>query len=633
MKSHRNVYLYFCAAVFYLSIIFLFLHPLAFCLNSCFLGNPCTDIFNEMWLDRAGIESFLQGHWSYSTNLEYPSGVNFFVHFLSWLHIYFSAPFVYLFPWPLSWNLTVVYSLLCGAMSAFWAVRRISGNSVAAFAAGSAMIIAPSTFYNICEGYLPQIWIAPLIIACYWLYEVIYSPQSYKQVCWLVVWTLISTLVYWINGLFLAICGCVMLFCRLPRLSAKVFAYLSVTAAASAVILCPFAYSLNKAQPMIADGLNRVISADERAEKTERAVKNSAELAGGNYSQRYLGNYCNSLKPAVPYIFATIFILLAAVEWKKHVSLVWLNCAALFFVLSLGPYLFADSSMLASTKVAMPYLVLVEAFQPLYRWSMPLRTLPLAFFFIAAGLAGLEQHIQPVFGKKRAAAAVFALIIASVFILGDLFYKESKRGYFLTPCSVPKFCGVMAQMPQSAFVDAPIGFIGNVYQLQIHHHKPLIACSGAYKGNYFNLVDSNSFLQYLFLWNNLAASNKIIMPFTFLRASISEDYVYGNKLKKEDAERTEVWQPQYSSAFSKEEISADYQKLLNQNIRYAVIHKASCFWIDNEHGEEVFKALCGIAVQHFGKPVYADDDVEIFEMKADINLPDDILEKARGCLK
>ncbi len=633
MKSHRNIYIYFCVAVFYLEIIFLCLHPLAFCLNSCFLGNPCTDIFNEMWLDRAGIESLLQGHWSYSQNLEYPSGVNFFVHFLSWLHIYFSAPFVFLFSWPLSWNLTVVFSMLCGAMSAFWAVRRISGKAFAAFAAGAVMIIAPSTFYNICEGYLPQIWIAPFIIACYWLYEIIYQPQSFKQVLWLVVWTLVSTLVYWINGLFLVICGCVMLFCRLPRLSSKVFAYLSITAAVTAICLVPFAYGVHKAQPMIVEGAKRAISADVRSEMMERSVKNSAELAGGQYSQRYLGNFCNGIKTAVPYIFVTLFIILSAVEWKKRISLVWLNCAACFFILSLGPYLFVNSQALPGTKVTMPYLYLVDAFQPLYRWSMPLRALPAAFFFIACGLAELERHTQHVLGKKLSAAVVFVAILASAFIFGDLFCKEPKRGYFLTPCSVPKFCQVISQMPKSAFVDVPIGFIGNVYQLQIHHHKPIIACSGAYKGNYFNLVENNSFLQYVFLWNNLAAGDKNIKPFTFLRASISEDYVYGNKLRKEDAERTEVWQPQYHCVFSKEVIMANYQKLLNQNIRYVVIHKANCFWIDNEHGEKVFRSLCQIAELHFGEPVYADDEVTIFEMKADINLPDDILEKARECLQ
>ncbi|MCR5660753.1 MAG: hypothetical protein K6G50_01325 [bacterium] len=518
-------------------------------------------------------------------------------------------------------------------MSAFWAVRRISGKAFAAFAAGAVMIIAPSTFYNICEGYLPQIWIAPFIIACYWLYEIIYQPQSFKQVLWLVVWTLVSTLVYWINGLFLVICGCVMLFCRLPRLSSKVFAYLSITAAVTAICLVPFAYGVHKAQPMIVEGAKRAISADVRSEMMERSVKNSAELAGGQYSQRYLGNFCNGIKTAVPYIFVTLFIILSAVEWKKRISLVWLNCAACFFILSLGPYLFVNSQALPGTKVTMPYLYLVDAFQPLYRWSMPLRALPAAFFFIACGLAELERHTQHVLGKKLSAAVVFVAILASAFIFGDLFCKEPKRGYFLTPCSVPKFCQVISQMPKSAFVDVPIGFIGNVYQLQIHHHKPIIACSGAYKGNYFNLVENNSFLQYVFLWNNLAAGDKNIKPFTFLRASISEDYVYGNKLRKEDAERTEVWQPQYHCVFSKEVIMANYQKLLNQNIRYVVIHKANCFWIDNEHGEKVFRSLCQIAELHFGEPVYADDEVTIFEMKADINLPDDILEKARECLQ
>ncbi len=634
MNKIRTLLSYLSVAFLYLAIIFAIWHPLVYNLNSFFLGSPGTDIFNEMWLDRAGIESLLAGHWSYSTNLSYPSGINFYLHFLSWLHIYFSAPIVYLFPWPLSWNLTVVFSMLCGAMSAFWAVRKISGHMLAAFASGFAMLIAPSTFYNVCEGYLPQIWIAPLIVANYWLYEIIYSPKSLKQVFWLFAWALISTLVYWINGLFLALSACIMIFCRLPRLSAKVFVYLIICAVITVVYLFPFARCVNNAQPMINEGVNRAISPQDRSNMMERSVNNSAGFAEGKYTKCYMNDCCNGIKVAVPYIFITFFVMLAAIEWKKRIRLVWLNCASCFFILSLGPYLLVEaSSQMPAFKVSMPYMLLVDMFQPLYRWSMPLRTLPIAFFFAAAGLADLERYMRHVLGRRASSVVTCTIIILSVFLLGDFFHKESRKGNFLTPASIPSFCRVMKAMSQGVFVDAPIGFIGNVYQLQMHHHKPIIACSGAYKGNSFNLVENNSFLQYLFLWNNLAAVNHKLLPFTFLRASISEDYVYGQKLKVEDADRFEVWHPPYNCEFSKKAILSDYKKLYDMNIRYVVIHKANCFWIDNEHGEDVFRSLCGIAELHFGEPVYTDEDVEIFEMKADINLPDDILEKARECLK
>ncbi|MCR5661838.1 MAG: hypothetical protein K6G50_06890 [bacterium] len=255
----------------------------------------------------------------------------------------------------------------------------------------------------------------------------------------------------------------------------------------------------------------------------------------------------------------------------------------------------------------------------------------MAFFFTAGALCVFAGHLKNKYKNWRVTSCAYVLLLAFMILLASTFHIAPKNNLFLTKIFIPDYCAVLSEKPDKAVIDLPIGFTSNLYQLQIHHNKSIAVNSGWY----FNLLEDNSFTQYMFLWNNIASEGIVsdLQPFAYLKGINGEDVMYGEKVKIIRKGKFGKWNALSQVNLNNDNLIKDYKRLTDINFNYIIVHKANCLWIDNMRGEEIFKALCGIAEQHFGKPSYTDEDVAIFEMKADIILPDDIIEKAEDNLK
>ena len=630
MFKNRTLKLYICAALLYVAVISIRWYPILFNLGNSFIGRPGADLFDEMWLDKTAVESAMCGHFAFTDSLAYPSGINLFATNLSWLHVLFIAPFVYLLPWPLSWNCCVIFSLLCGGLAALWAVKSISGSNFLALCAGACFLLMPWSFDESVKGHLNQLWTAPLYITVAWFYATIYKPARRRNIFYLAFWMTVTSLVYWMYGLFAFISAFIMFICSLPFISRKAIIHLCCSAILCAIALMPFAIKVYQAQPLLQSGINNRITSNDRRDLIQRALTYSVSLAPYDSVIADIKVLPLKFGKLIPYVMLSCCILLVLLEWKHKNGSMWLVLALIFYILSMGPYCLWNGFVIGDLKskpVEMPYLILLDSFKPLYRWSLPARAVPCACFFASLWTAMLVNKLN--YYKKISSLSrilINSLAISIMFGSSAIAKVGAKPLDCLTFAYIPSFCQKFALQPQGAAVDIPLGFTNNVFQLQIHHGHPIAA---EHKTK-VRLVEDNSFMQYLFLWNCAAGARADFSLEPFAGKERKACAVYYGTPQTEKEISTQWAGPENIDYLSVLKLNNDYDSLIRNNFRYLTVHKANCFWIDPEKGALIYEALCSIAKQHFGEPIIAEKDGAVFKMPDRIVFADSFVAEVNG---
>ena len=592
------------------------LHPLVFRFNSHFLGVPERDLFDEMWMQKAVLGTVLEGRWFWTPLMDYPSGLDLAASHLSYLHILFTAPLPLCMPWPAWWNAVNVVALACSALAAAWATWRLSGHLVSSFLAGLVLIGLPWVAFEANAGHLNQLWMAPMFVAVGYLYQALEDPHD-RHAWWLLaLWTVVTSQVYWIYGFMVAMLGGVLVLCRLPVLHRTTLARLTLAVLLTLAALLPLAWKVyDTRSPPEA---YRHTGINSRANAVARALENSLELGSAGsprqFSQRPL---CLAAAPWLPPGLALLGLVLLGLEWRYRTGfLPWFLAAALLLTLALGPHLLWQGRILADGQglpVAMPFLLLQDQCHLLYRWSLPLKTIPLAFFCLCQGTVLLALRLARL-GRPRSLVAWG--LLGGLLLVGLELGPEKNLQIALTPARIPHFSRFLAHQPEGAVVDLPLGYVENVWQLQIHHDHPKI------QGLAMEplLLNLNPFLQELAAWNHM-----VLPPGVRLhpRSADSEAFFLDYGTRRLPRKTGQVSGPSAVLRLPPlpSQVRKGYREGWDLGLRYVVLHRANCFWVDPRHGQEVYQGLRDLAQARFGEPAFEDGEAAVFRLPPPPPLP------------
>lgn len=586
------------------------LHPLAARFTTHFLGAPERDLFDEMWMQKAVLGTVLEGHWFWTRAMDYPTGLDLAASHLSYLHILFTAPLPLWMPWPAWWNAVNLAALVFSALAAAWATNRICGSRIPSFLAGLAILWLPWVAFEANAGHLNQLWLAPMFMATGYLHQALEAPRD-RHAWWLLaLWTVVSSQVYWIYGLLVAILGGVLVLCRLPGLRRAALGRLALAVLLTLATLVPLACRVYATQSVPAAFRNSGIYSRDNA--IARSLENSLEL--GFLGARAHSGWSLLKTPAAPWIPVGLVLAglgLLVVEWRYRTGIVpWFLAAGVLATLALGPHMLWQGRILADCEgrpVAMPFLLLQDRWSLLYRWSLPLRTAPMAFFCTWLGSVGLARLLA----RKGRLQAILAwgLGSAAIVLVGLVLAPRSAVEIALTPARVPEFCWFLARQPDGAIVDLPVGYAENVWQLQIHHPHPKVQGLAVEP----LLLNLNPFLQELASWNQQALPAGVALR-TRPANSDAFDVIYG--ARRLPGRPSQVGGPPVGVRLPPlpSQVRKGYQDAWDLGIRYLVLHRANCFWVDALHGDQVYGALRNLAIRRFGEPAFEDREAAVFRL-------------------
>ncbi len=594
----------------YLAAALARLHPLAARFSTHFLGAPERDLFDEMWMQKAVLGTILEGHWFWTRAMDFPTGLDLAASHLSYLHILFTAPLPLSLPWPAWWNAVNLVALVLSALAAAWATNRICGGRVPAFLAGLALLGLPWVACEANAGHLNQLWMAPMFMATGYLHQALHDPRD-RHAWWLLAsWTALASQVYWIYGLALALVGAVLVLCHLPRLGRATLGRLALAVLVTVATMTPLAFRVYATEAVPAAYRNAGIYSRRNA--IARAVENSLEL--GHLGARRGSGWSPLRTPAarwIPLGLALTGLVLLGLEWRLGTDgLPWLLAAGALTTLALGPHLLWQDRILVDAEgrpVAMPFLLLQDLWPLLYRWSLPLRTAPMAFLATYLGTVCLARRLA----RRSRLQAVLAWSLGGVAILlaGAGLSPRAEARIVLTPARVPDFCRFLAGQPEGAIVDLPLGYVENVWQLQIHHPHPKV------QGLAMEplLLNRNPFLQELASWNQqVLPAGLALRP----RPANSEafDAVYGTRRLpvRVDQVGGPAMVPRPPPLPS--QVRKGYREAWDLGIRYVVLHRANCGWLHDGTGDLVYAALRNLARQRFGPPIREDGEAAVFRL-------------------
>lgn len=175
----------------------------------------------------------------------------------------------------------------------------------------------------------------------------------------------------------------------------------------------------------------------------------------------------------------------------------------------------------------------------------------------------------------------------------------------------PAYTTPLSQLPRGAVLDLPIGFCDNTWPLYSCHRQPLA------NKVYYMAPDyrPSPFIQYLYSWNFLACHG---LKAEHLNANQAYLYAYKGRevplygLRTPDTAYTHslVGSINYNQA----QVAADCQALYNTGVRYLVIHRANCNWLDEKNGGLIFHRMSKLARKVCGPPLFSDYQAEVFAL-------------------
>jgi len=598
-----------CLVAYLLAALVRF-HPLAARFTTHFLGAAERDLFDEMWMQKAVLGTVLEGHWFWTRAMDFPTGLDLAASHLSYLHILFTAPLPLGLPWPAWWNAVNLVALALSALAAAWTTRRICGGPIPAFLVGLGVLLLPWVAFETNAGHLNQLWMAPMFVATGYLHRALHDPRDRHAWLLLAAWTAVASQVYWIYGMLVALVGAVLVLCHLPRLDRGVLARLAMAVLLTMATLAPLAFRVYATEAVPA--AYRDAGIYSRRNAIARAVENSLEPGG--VGARPGSGWTPLRVPAarwIPLGLALAGLAVLGLQWRLATDwLPWLLAAGLLTTLALGPHLLWQDRILVDAQgdpVAMPFLLLQDLWPLLYRWSLPLRTAPMAFLATCLGVVCLAGRLASP-GRLQ---AVLAWGLGSAVILSAAvgLAPRADARVVLTPARVPDFCRFLAGAPRGAIVDLPLGYAENVWQLQIHHPHPKV------QGLAMEplLLNRNPFLQEMASWNRQVLPAGIdLRP----RPASSEafDAVYGTRglpgrANQVGGPATVLRLPPLPS-----QVRQGYRQAWDLGIRYVVLHRANCGWLHEGTGDRVYEGLRDLARQRFGRPAFEDGEAAVFRL-------------------
>lgn len=604
--------------VLFLAVVLWRFEPLATNCAEQYLGMPGADLYDEMWLLQTVTTGIPSGNVTSTNAFNYPQGFSLLATHLSYLHVLFTAPLVSLLPWPMWWNCAITLAIVTGAYACYFAVWRISGQKWWAILAGLVFVFMPWISRETMLGHLNQLWLAPFFFAVTYLYSSIFDRKSRYCWLWLALWTVVTFLVNWMNGLFLTLVGLCLLIPRARRLRRFSIHRLLAAIVLVLVVLQPLAWQVVKAQPLVRTALTSRVDSKARDKVIKRALENSVSPAPTVVLGSRAQVFATKIGAIVPYFMLAVPLLLLLLDFgRKRPLWTWLAGALLCGVLSCGPHLVWNGKLLGDSQgqaVSMPYLMLLDTIPVLYRWSLPSRIAPITVFLACIFAVTFVSSFWQVPAKgtkqwvERVAASAVCIFIMVLGVDVNAVYPSLVEG--MTSAYVPGYCSFLREQPSKGVLNLPMGYVVNVNQVQFLQGLPIFESQTPIP----SLAVRQEFLQMLFLANQLAVNRSGLGKDVAYKAldRQADSTPYGRRCYAVETPALYGLLPQQRLALSHDSVMSSYRVVMEDGLGYVVVHRANCCWIDAEAGDAIFYNLCDIVGQLLGKPIYSGDDAQVF---------------------
>ena len=596
--------------------------PMPMRFSALVLGTPCNDLFDEINIHTTVTRNLLAGKsLFYSDNLDYPINRNLLITHKSFLHILFAAPLIACLPWPLWWNISVLAALITGTWAASYTLVRLERSWMYGLLLGCTFMGWQWLRDIVAWGHLVQLWTAPLYLAILCLVLCLRENSRTRYFWGLGCFTLITAFIYWIWGLCLAVLGALALAYYWPSLSKAQLKRLAITVAGAALIALPAAYyvlSLNPNLPKLRSG--GAISAPMRQQALERASSNAILRTTSDARKTLPG------AGAIPLLAALLpFALLICACKKRWESLFWSSAALLFFVIGCGPYLqyssfvFTDSS---GTPIRLPYYYIAEWTGLGYRWQTLSTVYPIMMLCLC--LAAIQTL------KKCQRRPSPAILTGAIALSGTIVFLtiqgaqgaglgNAQRSLVPSPAAQPlnaffpsfsfrkpPFLAALRSLPPGALLELPLGYTGNVWQLQHLHGQR--TCHG--RCPVPSIMEKNSFVLWLYRYSGWTCQDLGMQLIPDLK---SAELPYGTETVPEHLRSPSNRYPAISRELSRQGAVSDYKVMRSElQVLYAVVHRANCAWLSPQEPDKAFERINEMMAGLCGAALYRDSDVAVF---------------------
>ena len=480
-----------------------------------------------------------------------------------------------------------------------------------------------------------------------------YSVEPAAGYFWLLgLSTLAAASCYWIWAFLLALTGAAALVLSCRRLSRNTLKRLAICVFVVLAAAAPAAWYTQHADP----DLQRYASTPaagsaEHIPDMERAAALSLFPADPG-TPRLLIPFSKYLPLLLVLAAAAAFIVW---QFKRPSSAgMWLGCAAVPALTGLGPWFSLNGRILAGSDGSpcpAPLACMSQISGLLYYWRNPQTAFPLVLgalllswaFAAEADLCRREklcacsaaETVKSFCHPLSAAVMVLALLCLQITFLGssNRFVSSSPLRSGLCYPSFqavrPSWCAELAKMEPGAVLDLPLGYCTNAWQVQFLHG---FHCCHTKRPEGW-LAANNAFVRSFYNLNTLCAKPYKAAPFP---DNGSSELAYGTEVLPRSSfgdtmasrfnhaadpgqnmppppGREETRQNE-QAADGPGRLQSDASLVINDGLRYIVLHRASCFWLQPEHGDEVFANFSKYLNRRCGPPLYADQYASVYKI-------------------
>ena len=384
--------------------------PAAISPGAVLIGHPGDDVWNHVWgyawvADRLG-EGALPSH---TDLLAWPAGGS--LYFIDTAQAVALAPLTWLWGAAVAYNAAMILGIAGSAFAAWLLARRVCGApwpaALAAVIYGASPHLMGQAYNGISETVAA--WGFPLAL---WAAHALLEAPGPRAALRLGLAGAAAALVSWYGGLFAAIgAGVLMLHAvvRAPRVAVRALPWAALAGVLALVAVSPALWAFR-----------------ETLEAPDALVTRDLDFVTASLTQHNLTDALAMVKPGrVPSpdlkaLFGEDLVIivylglvglgaaaLGLARGRRGEVAPWVAIAAVFFVLSLGPYLYWDGQhpLIDGRKIPLPFLPLFDALPLLSRVSHPFRFVQgvgLAVGVLAA--VGLARVSRP--GPRQAALSL-----------------------------------------------------------------------------------------------------------------------------------------------------------------------------------------------------------------------------------
>ncbi|MBM76040.1 MAG: hypothetical protein CMK59_11620 [Proteobacteria bacterium] len=460
MQNNLRQYVPYCAALaLSLFIATVVLWPIPFQSNEYLVGHPGNDSWNHVWGYWWVYDSLMNSEWPIFVDLlAFPKGGT--LYFIDTIQAIISLPIQILFGPAVAFNLIIWFQLAFCGFSAWLLSWKVSGSWKTSLIALVLYELSPhllGQIYNgisetVCAGWFPL---------TLWALVSVMTKPNIKNSCLLIFCSVFCILTSWYYGLFTAIAASIYLICAAWKEGwfyqwKLIFKYLICSTIGILVLVLPLFMTFQVS-----------LGVDDALVKRDPEFVEQSLL---NHNITDVAAFFSLSKQPSPDLFALYgeqLIIVIYLGWigiflacysilkarQNRIIFPWIWIGIVFFLFSLGPYLYFNGGyvLLFEKRLPLPFLVLYKAVPIFDRISHPFRFVmgvQLALAILSA--EGLRRFLHR---KNEHMKMIFVSAFSAAIYLEYVLFSPA---HLPVPVASAKIPEVYNHIEEGAVLDLPI---------------------------------------------------------------------------------------------------------------------------------------------------------------------------------